>query len=77
MISMVEVRKGVAPVTIVLDTEEEIDLFFHILNFAPNKEDHYPFDGYKATFKEVQQFRKELWEDFEALGIRPKMERDC
>ena len=73
-----EVTKGVAPITIVLETPEEIDLFFHILNYAPQSEEqYYPFDAYMATFEEVNEFRKILWNILSDLGVELETTGDC
>ena len=74
-----EVKKGVAPITIVLETPKEIDLFFHILNHVPaDEEGYYPFDNYKATFEEVQKFRSDLWHILRELDIDlQNKEEDC
>ena len=72
-----EVTKGKLPITIVLETEEEVDLFFHIVNFIPNKEDYYGFESYAASFDEVMSFRGELFQILERLDVHPKDSEDC
>ena len=71
---MCEVR----PLSIILETPKEIDLFYHIVNFIPIKQQHYGFEGYEATFEEVEDMRKKLWDALEELGINLRGQKeDC
>ena len=75
---MVKVKRGLTPVTIVLETEEELDLFWHIVNYtAHSEEQYYPFDVYKSTFKQVMEFRADLWNRLKELGVSGQNKEDC
>ena len=75
---MVEVKKSIAPIIIVLETPEEIDLFFHIVNYVPlDEKGYYPFHTYEATFNEVMNFRGKLWNLLTKLGIDAQTKKDC
>ena len=73
-----KIEKHITPITIVLETDKEVDLFFHIVNYAPRSEaGYYPFGGYKATFEEMNKFRKTLYDALRELDIEIRLVMDC
>ena len=60
---MVKLHRNGDLVFITLESEEEIDLFYHIVNYSPrNESGWYSMAEYRATFKQLQDFKTTLWE---------------
>jgi len=76
-----------APVTVTFETEEELEAFYHWLNYAGNyRNSHYLPEGeYHMTFQEYDDIRELLYRAFSAkfpnyyddVACAPHPKKDC